>query len=303
MVPEEQRNIGYSVQSFLINAGAVVGSLLPFLLTWLGVSNTPDVGAGEKVAPTVIWAFYFGGGALLLTVLITAFTTREYPPAEYEQYHDITAEEKSKKSFLTLLKEIPDTMWRLAVVQFFSWFALFLLWVYTTDGIAQNVWGTLPEDKTSASYNEAGNWVGVIFAVYSFTAALYSILIPRIAGAIGRKKTYMISLLLGAAGLVSMVFVKNQNDLIFSMVGIGIAWAAILSMPFAILSSALPASKMGVYMGLFNATVTIPQIAAGLTGGIILLLLGKEAILMLGVAGISMALAGVSVIFVKEHKR
>lgn len=301
MVSEDQRNIGYSIQSFLINAGAVIGSLLPFILTWLGVRNAPDTAIGEKVAPTVIWAFYFGGGALLLTVLVTAFTTKEYPPAEYEQYHQITAEEKSHKSLMTLIRDIPSTMWRLAIVQFFSWFALFLLWVYTTDGVAQNVWGTSPDDKTSVMYNEAGNWVGVIFAIYSLTAALYSILIPRIAKRIGRKRTYMISLLAGAIGLLSMVFIKDQYGLILSMLGIGIAWAAILSMPFAILSAALPASKMGVYMGLFNATVTIPQIAAGLTGGVILILLGKEAILMLGVAGLSMAIAGVSVVFVKEH--
>jgi maltose/moltooligosaccharide transporter len=303
MVSEEQRTVGYSVQSFLINTGAVIGSLLPFLLTWLGVSNKPDVEAGEKVASTVIWAFYFGGAALLVTVLVTAFTTREYPPKEYEQYHNITQEEKSHKSFFSLLKDIPETMWRLAIVQFFSWFALFLLWVYTTDGVAQNVWGTAADDKTSGMYNAAGNWVGVIFAVYSLTAALYSMLIPRIAARIGRKGTYMISLAAGALGLISMVFIHNQYVLLFSMIGIGIAWAAILSMPFAILSAALPASKMGVYMGLFNATVTIPQIAAGLLGGVILIALGKDAILMLGVAGLSMALASLAVWFVKEYRK
>ncbi|MFN8206160.1 MAG: SLC45 family MFS transporter [Bacteroidales bacterium] len=303
MVGEDQRTVGYSVQSFLINTGAVIGSLLPFVLTWLGVSNTPDVAAGEKVAPTVIWAFYFGGAALLVTVLVTAFTTREYPPAEYEQYHNITQEEKSHKSFMSLLRDIPSTMWRLAIVQFFSWFALFLLWVYTTDGVAQNVWGTAPDDKTSGMYNAAGNWVGVIFAVYSLTAALYSVLIPRIAARMGRKRTYMISLAAGALGLISMVFIHNQYALLLSMVGIGIAWAAILSMPFAILSAALPASKMGVYMGLFNATVTIPQIAAGLLGGVILIALGKDAILMLGVAGLSMALASLAVWFVKEYQK
>jgi maltose/moltooligosaccharide transporter len=303
MVGEDQRTVGYSVQSFLINTGAVIGSLLPFVLTWLGVSNTPDTAAGEKVAPTVIWAFYFGGAALLVTVLVTAFTTKEYPPKEYEQYHNITQEEKSHQSLLSLIRDIPSTMWRLAIVQFFSWFSLFLLWVYTTDGVAQNVWGTAPDDKTSGMYNAAGNWVGVIFAVYSLTAAIYSILIPRIAARIGRKRTYMISLAAGALGLISMVFIHNQYTLLISMVGIGIAWAAILSMPFAILSAALPASKMGVYMGLFNATVTIPQIAAGLLGGIILIALGKSAILMLGIAGLSMAIASFTVWFVKEYQK
>lgn len=298
MVSEEQRNIGYSIQSFLINTGAVVGSFLPFILTWLGVANVPA--PGEKVAPTVIWAFYFGGTILLITVLITAFTTKEYPPEEYEQYHRITAEEKSHHSFLSILKDIPVTMWRLAIVQFFSWFALFLLWVYTTDGVAQHVWGTLPQDKTSAAYNEAGNWVGVIFGIYSLIAAIYSVFIPRIASKLGRKGTYMLSLCAGSIGLISMVFIHNQYGLILSMLGIGIAWAAILAMPYAILSAALPASKMGVYMGLFNATITIPQIAAGLSGGLILTLLGKQAISMLGVAGISMLIAALAVFFVRD---
>lgn len=300
MVSEEQRNIGYSIQSFLINTGAVVGSFLPFILTWLGVANVPA--PGQKVAPTVIWAFYFGGTILLITVLITAFTTKEYPPAEYEQYHRITAEEKSHRSFFSILKDIPVTMWRLAIVQFFSWFALFLLWVYTTDGVAQHVWGTLPQDKTSAAYNEAGNWVGVIFGIYSLIAAIYSVFIPRIASKFGRKGTYMLSLCAGSIGLISMIFIHNQYGLILSMLGIGIAWAAILAMPYAILSAALPASKMGVYMGLFNATITIPQIAAGLSGGLILTLLGRQAISMLGVAGISMLIAALTVIFVRESK-
>lgn len=299
MVSEKQRNIGYSIQSFLINTGAVIGSMLPFVLTWLGVSNIPA--PGEKVASTVIWSFYFGGGVLLLSVLWTSFRTREYPPEEYAQYHQITEEEKSKKSFLSLLKDIPMTMWRLSIVQFFSWFALFMMWVYTTSGVAQNVWHTVPGDSTSAAYNEAGNWVGVIFAGYSLFGALFSVVMARLANKFGRKKVYMLSLLAGGIGLFSMIFIQNQYGLIISMVGVGIAWAAILAMPYAILSAALPASKMGVYMGIFNATITIPQIAAGLLGGVILTLVGGKAILMLGVAGLAMILAGVSVVFVKEY--
>jgi maltose/moltooligosaccharide transporter len=299
MVSEEQRNIGYSVQSFLINAGAVVGSALPFVLTWLGVSNTPI--EGHKVAPSVIWAFYFGGGALLLTVLWTTFFTKEYPPAEYEQYHSISKEEKTGNSISSLIMGIPITMWRLAIVQFFSWFALFLMWVYTTSGVAQNVWHTIPADSKSGAFNEAGNWVGIIFAAYSLFAALFSMVMARLATRFGRKTVYMLSLLLGGAGLISMIFIHNQYILLLSMLGIGISWAAILAMPYAILSASLPASKMGVYMGLFNATITIPQITAGLLGGVILTFLGGKAILMLGVAGLSMVLAGLSVYFVKEH--
>lgn len=298
MVSEKQRNIGYSIQSFLINTGAVIGSLLPFVLTWLGVANTPA--EGEKVAPTVIWAFYFGGGILLLTVLITSFTTKEYPPTEFEQYNNITAEEKTHKSLKSIVKDIPPTMWELAIVQFFSWFALFLMWVYTTSGIAQNVWHADPKDSTSLAFNEAGNWVGVIFAAYSLFAALFSIIMARIATKFGRKPTYMASLFAGGIGLLSMVFIHNQYGLIVSMIGVGIAWAAILAMPYTILSAALPASRMGIYMGLFNATITIPQICAGLFGGLILTATGGKAIMMLGVAGISMVLAGLGVVFVKE---
>jgi maltose/moltooligosaccharide transporter len=299
MVSEEQRNAGYSVQSFLINAGAVIGSLLPFVLTWIGISNTPA--PGEKVAPTVIWAFYLGGGALLLSVLWTSFTTKEYPPEEYRKYNQLKKEEIRKSSFLSLLKEIPVTMWRLAIVQFFSWFALFLMWVYTTPGIAQNVWATSAADSTSAAYNEAGNWVGVIFAVYSLFGALFSLIMARLANRLGRKTIYMSSLLAGGIGLLSMIFIQNQYGLIISMIGVGIAWAAILAMPYAILSAALPADKMGVYMGIFNATITIPQIAAGLLGSIVLTLVGGQAIFMLGVAGLSMVIAGLSVVFVKEY--
>ena len=299
MVPEEQRNKGYATQSFLINTGAIIGSLLPFLLTWMGVANIPA--PGEKVASTVIWSFYFGGAVLLLTVLWTAFTTKEYPPAEYKEYHHMP-EVTEKTSFVKTVRNMPFTMVSLAMVQFFSWFALFIMWVYTTSGIAQHVWNTSVGDSTSAAFNDAGNWVGVIFAVYSFFAALYSLALAKIANTFGRKPTYLISLIAGGIGLLSMVFITNKYGLIFSMIGVGIAWAAILAMPYAILSVSLPPSKMGVYMGIFNATITIPQITAGILGGVILKFVGGSAILMLGVAGISMIIAGVCVTFVKEHK-
>lgn len=298
VVSDEQRNLGYSVQSFLINTGAVIGSLLPFALDWFGVANTPAPGA--KVAPTVIWAFYFGGGCLLVSVLWTALTTKEYPPEEYARYHGITpAESKAKESFLQVLKATPNTMWRLGIVQFFSWFALFMMWVYTTSAIAENVWHTLPTDSTSAAFNEAGNWVGIIFAAYSVCAAIFAVFMSKLANKFGRKSVYMWSLLLGGIGLISMVFIHDKYTLLFAMVGIGIAWSAILAMPYAILSAALPASKMGVYMGIFNATITIPQIAAGILGGVILAFVGGNAVMMLGVAGVSMLIAAASVIFVK----
>ena len=289
MVPESQRNKGYAIQSFLINTGAVVGSILPFVLTWIGVANEP--GPGQKVAPTVIWAFYFGGGALLLSVLWTSFRTKEYPPEEYAKNNNIDTEEKVKMSFWDLLKNIPATMWQLSVTQFFSWFSLFLMWVYTTQGIAQNIWHTI--DPKSKDFNEAGNWTGVIFAAYSVFAALYSLVLTPLADKFGRKNTYMLSLIAGGLGLLSMMFINDKNLLFIPMIGVGIAWAAILALPYAILSSSLPARQTGVYMGIFNATITIPQIAAGLLGGIALRLLNDNAINVIALAGCSMILAGI----------
>ncbi len=290
MVPDEQRNIGYSIQSFLINTGAVVGSLLPFLLTWWGIANMP--GPGEKVAPTVIWSFYIGGASLLLSVLWTSFRTKEYPPKEYAAYNNLTEEEQKEKiPFLTLLAKTPREMLELAVTQFFSWFALFLMWVYTTNGIAQSIWGTT--DAKSEDFNEAGNWTGVIFAAYSVFAALFSLVITPLANKYGRKNIYMLSLLCGGLGLLSMMFIKDKYLLFVPMIGVGIAWAAILALPYAILSSSLPPKQTGVYMGIFNATITIPQIAAGLLGGVLLSSFGGNAISMIMLAGVSMLIAGI----------
>ncbi len=294
MVSDKQRNKGYAIQSFLINAGAVVGSLLPYALTWLGVLNEPA--PGQKVAPTVIWSFYFGGGALLLSVLWTSFRTKEYPPEEYAKYNNLEEDNSPKMSFMDLLKNIPTTMWQLSVTQFFSWFSLFLMWVYTTQGLAQNIWHCLPTDSKSASFNDAGNWTGVIFASYSVFAALYSLVLTRLTDKFGSKNTYMISLIAGGVGLISMMFVHDvadKNLLFFSMIGIGMAWASILALPYSILSSSLPARQTGVYMGIFNATITIPQIAAGLLGGFVLTFMGDKAINVIGLSGASMIIAGV----------
>jgi maltose/moltooligosaccharide transporter len=289
MVPDSQRNKGYSIQSFLINAGAVVGSLLPFILTSMGVANEPA--EGQKVAPTVVWSFYFGGAVLLLSVLWTSFRTKEYPPEEYAKFNNISEEKEEKQSFMQLLINIPTAMWQLAVTQFFSWFSLFLMWVYTTQGIAQHIWGVT--DPKSKEFNEAGNWTGVIFAAYSVFAALYSLILTPLADKFGRKNTYALSLLAGGIGLISMMFIEDKNMHFVSMVGVGIAWAAILAMPYAILSSSLPPKQTGVYMGIFNITITVPQIAAGLLGGVALSLLNEQAINVIGLSGVSMLLAGI----------
>jgi maltose/moltooligosaccharide transporter len=290
MLPENQRNLGYSIQSFLINLGAIVGSILPFVLTYMGVANAPS--GDNNVAPTVIWAYYIGGATLLLAVLWTAFRTKEYPPEEYAEYNKLEDTEVVNKSMWTLIKTAPKTMYQLAVTQFFSWFALFLMWVYTTNGIAETIWQTT--DTKSLAFNEAGNWTGIIFAVYSVFAALFSLAITPLAAKYGRINVYALSLLTAGVGLISVMYITDKYWLFVAMIGVGIGWAAILALPYSILSSKLPARETGVYMGLFNATITIPQIAAGLLGGVMLLAIGGSNVGMLGVAGASMLLASLS---------
>ena len=301
MVNDDQRNLGYSLQSALINFGAVFGSLLPWILTKCGIANVPA--PGEKVADSVIWSFYIGGAILLLSVLWTVFKTKEYAPKEHALYNkiDLDAEvKKEKTSIIKLITTAPKIFWQLGFVQFFSWFALFLMWVYTTRAIANQVWGPDALDAKSIGFNEAGDWTGVLFAFYSAIAAIYSLLIPSIAKSIGRKKTYSFSLLMGGLGLISMFLIEDKNLLLLSMIGVGFAWAAILAMPYAMLSGSLPADKMGVYMGLFNATITLPQIAAGLLGSTLIALFGGFPMAIIVIAGASMLIAGLGVIFIKE---
>lgn len=310
MTPNEQRNVGYSVQSFLINCGAVIGSALPFVLTLMGISNVGDAG---EVAPSVIWSFYIGGSMLLLSVLVTVLKTKEYAPEEYEAYKNITKEDKEKKeNFWQLLKSTPKAMRQLSLVQLCSWFPLFLLWVYSTTAISQHYFG-VPIDYNASentdqalrsAFDQAGNWVGLCFAIYSMVAAIYSIFLPRLVSLTSRKTIYSVSLLLGGLSFISMFFMTNHYYLLLSMVGIGVAWAAILSMPYAILSGVLPAKRMGVYMGLFNLTVVVPQILSGIVGGPILnLFFNNQAIYVLVLAGIIMIFGAISVWFVKSAEK
>lgn len=313
MVPDEQRTLGYSVQSLLINTGAVIGSVLPYFLTnILGVQNTAPSG---QVPHSVIWSFYIGGAILLCSVIWTVFRTKEYTPKEYCEQNNLdytvwSNRKKEKKTigeklrnFIHLFSEMPPMMAKLAIVQFFSWFALYLMWVYTTPAVAQHVYGTAIGDSTSDLYQEAGNWVGVLFGAYSFFAALFSIVMTRLASTIGRKTTYSLALALGGLGYLSMYLFNTPGMLIISMAGIGIAWAAILAMPYSLLSESLPADKMGVYMGIFNFTIAGPQIISGLVGGAILKsFFDNHAIYMLVVCGISMLLGACSVMLIKTKK-
>jgi maltose/moltooligosaccharide transporter len=339
MVPSEQRTLGYSIQALLINIGAVIGSILPFVLTnVIGLENSAPKG---EVAPTVTWAFYLGASALFLTVLWTVVRTKEYSPEDYNRYKNITpAAPAPKKSlavrlgnFWQLFIQMPKTMRQLALVQFFSWFALFIMWVYTTPAITQYIWGIdakwfdatylhsigdIPADIAAAK-GAAGDWVGIIFAAYSLFAAFFSIVLTRIARHLGRKLTYSLSLLAGGAGYISFLFFQNPElvnvnlgitavvvpqgalNLLIPMIGIGIAWAAILAMPYAILAGSLPADKTGVYMGIFNFTIAAPQIVSGLLAGQILKhVFNNEAIYILVLAGGAMILGAISVVFVQD---
>jgi len=288
-------------RAFLINVGAVIGSALPFILTATGIANVAPEG---EVAPSVIWSFYIGGSLLLLSVLVTVFKTKEHAPKEFEEYNNITEEDKTKKeNFFKLVLNMPKTMKQLSIVQLFSWFPLFLMWVYSTSAIAQHYWGTDINDTSSVAYNEAGNWVGICFAAYSLFAAFFSILMPSLIRKTSRKTVYSVALFLGGLGYISTYFFGNQYMLLVSMLGIGIAWAAILSMPYAILSGSIPAKRMGIYMGLFNLTVVIPQIISGLFGGQILkVFFHGQAIYILVLAGVIMMLGAFSVYFVKDIK-
>lgn len=199
---------------------------------------------------------------------------------------------------------MPATMRQLGLVQFFSWFALFSMWVFTTPALAQHVWGLSADDRSSATFNEAGDYVGVIFGVYNLVAAIFAMALPVIAAKVGRKRTHAINLTLGGLGLMSIVLITSPEMkwlLNLSMIGVGIAWASILAMPYAILAGSIPARKMGVYMGIFNFFITFPQIVNGVFGGpLVKFLYGGHAIYALVTAGALMILGAVSVLFVKD---
>lgn len=354
----DQRTLGFSMQSFFIGIGAVVGSAMPYIFSnWLGISNT----APEGVIPdSVKWSFYLGAAVFLLAVLWTVFRSFEYSPEELEAFEDnkeaevaeITPEEnqerisklmkygigltlvggilsyllfqwelkkelyvvsfgllivgilfalasllrrsKGKNGFVVIMTDllyIPKTMKQLAWVQFFSWFALFSMWIYTTQAVTSHIYGTT--DSNSQLYNDGADWVTVLFASYNAIAALVAFLLPVLAKKTSRKITHLIALVMGGLGLISMYFITDPNLLIISMVGVGIAWASVLSVPYAILTGALPAGKMGYYMGVFNFFIVIPQmVAASVLGFLVAQFFDSEPIYAIIVGGVSMILAG-----------
>ena len=305
----DQRTAGFSIQTALIGFGAVIGSWLPYALTnWFGVSNETVAGV---VPSNLIWSFVVGAVMLIISILVTVVTTKEYSPEElhaFENEHQdtdslkIPVEEKS--SLLDILedfKKMPTTMRQLSWVQFFSWFGLFGMWVFATPAIAQHIYGLPITDSSSSAYQDAGDWIGILFGIYNLVSAFYAFALPYIAKKIGRKRTHSISLIIGGLGLLSIYIMPDKNWLIVSMIGIGIAWASILAMPYAILAGSISPKKMGVYMGIFNFFIVIPQIINALIGGpLIKYAYGDQAIFALVMSGVSFLIAAALVSKVKD---
>lgn len=299
-LPDSQRTAGFSIQTFLIGVGAIIGSAFPWMLTnWFNISNKADDGI---VADNVKWAFYLGAAVFIAAILITVFKTKEYPPDEYEKFHGKNEDQhEGLLSIFSDFTKMPKTMRQLGLVQFFSWFALFGMWVFTNDAVATHTYGLSIEDKSSDAYRNAGDWVGILFSVYNAVSAIWALCLPLIASKIGRKKTHALSLVCGGLGLISFYFFKDPQLLIVSMVGVGIAWASILAMPYVILSSSIPAGKMGIYMGIFNIFITFPQILNGLIGGpMVKNVYNNQPIYAIVLAGIFMLCAAISVIYVYD---
>lgn len=299
---DKQRTLGFSIQTFLIGIGAVLGSWLPYIMfNYFGVSSSAPQG---MVADNVTYSFYIGAAVFMICILITVLFSKEYAPAEYELYHGKVEHEKARFSDILIdFKKMPRTMRQLGLVQFFSWFALFSMWVFTTPAIAHHVYGLSIDDTSSDQFRDAQNWTGIIFGVYNGVSAIYALLLPKIASLLGKKKTHALSLIAGGIGLISMYFADDKSDLILSMIGVGFAWASILAMPYAILAGNIPSGKMGVYMGIFNFFITIPQIVNGVIGGpIVSSIYENNAIYAIVLAGIFMFCAALSVLYVQENK-
>ena len=301
MVNEKQKTTAYSIQSFLCNAGSLLGYLFPIFFTWIGIANE----APEGVVPdSVVYSFYVGAAILILCVLYTFLRVKEMPPKEYAEFHGIdlqNQEKKSDKGLMKLLVEAPKTFWTVGLVQFFCWAAFLYMWNYTNGAIAVNCWGVDMAVKgaaASAGYQAAGNWVGVLFAIQAVGSILWATVLPRFKSV---KTGYVVSLLIGAVGFASVMFLHNQYALFVSYFLIGFAWAAMLALPFTLLTNALEGSPyMGSYLGLFNCTICLPQIVAAATGGLVLRLVGDSQPAMLLMAGIYLVVGAVCVRFIKK---
>ena len=293
MVNEKQKAKAYSIQSFLCNAGSVMGYIFPFLFTFLGIKNVAEKGV---VPDSVIWSFYIGAAILILCVIYTTMKVKEWNPQQYAIYNGVTDQkeekaEEEKANWLTLLMKAPSTFWKVGVVQFFCWAGFLYLWNYSTGAIAETVWSTT--DPKSAEFQEAGNWVGILFAVQAVGSVLWAVVLPLFKNS---KVAYAISLLIGGIGFAMIPYLHDQYLQFIPFLMIGAGWAAMLAMPFTFVTNALQGyGHMGAYLGLFNGTICIPQIVAALCGGHLLHLVGSHQSNMMVVAGILLVCGAVFV--------
>ena len=298
MVNEKQKAKAYSIQSFLCNAGSVVGFLFPFFFTWIGLKNV----APEGVVPdSVIWSFYVGAAILILCVIYTVSNVKEWNPQEYAMYNGIAAKSEESDSsegsgnWITLLKNAPATFWHVGLVQFFCWSALLYMWTYVVDAVSATVWGTT--DPSTEAYQVAGNWTGVLYAIQAMGSVVWATVLPRFKNT---KMAYAVSLLLGGIGFALIPFCPDKYLQIVPFLLIGCAWAAMLAMPFTFVTNALQGyGHMGAYLGLFNGTICLPQIVAALCGGTILHMVGSHQENMMIVAGVLLIIGSVCVHFIK----
>ncbi len=293
MVNEEQKAKAYSIQSFLCNAGSVVGFLFPFILTWIGIKNV----APEGVVPdSVIWSFYIGAAILILCVIYTTSKVKEWDPKEYEEYNGAGEDKQDKADWISLLKNAPSTFWKVGLVQFFCWAALLYMWTYVVDAVAETVWNTT--DSTSEEYQVAGNWTGVLYAIQAMGSVVWATILPRFKNT---KMAYACSLFLGGLGFALIPFVPNQYAQIVPFLLIGCAWAAMLAMPFTFVTNALQGyGHMGAYLGLFNGTICLPQIIAAICGGSILHIVGGHSSTMMIVSGVLLVIGSCCVSLIKK---
>ena len=297
MVNEKQKGLAYSIQSFLCNAGSVVGFLFPFVLTWLGFQNEAPEG---EIPESVTWSYYLGAAILILCVIYTFAKVKEMPPKEYAEYHGIKEEKNEKKeNIFTLLVHAPKVFWTVGLVQFFCWAAFMYMWTYNAGAVAEQAFGWNPSDGTaSLVYQEAGNWNGILFAVQAVGSVLWAIVLPMFRN---RRFGYFISLVIGGIGFISTLFIADKWLLFVSYFLVGTAWAAMLAMPFTILTNSISGKHMGAYLGLFNGTITLPQIVAAALGGAVFGLLGGSSQLnMIVLAGVLLLIGGLCVFFIKE---
>ncbi|HEY4205161.1 MAG TPA: MFS transporter [Puia sp.] len=300
---EDQYTSGFVMQSLMIGLGGCIASALPWIMTnWLHVKNTAASGI---IPDNVKWSFYIGAFFFLGAVLYTVFTSGEYPPVDIPEKEKVKEERKGfgggVSEIFAAIAHMPRRMKALALVQFFTWPGLFLMWFYYSTAVARNVFGA--HSETEALYSEGRDFAGLTLAYYNVVTFVFALILPFIAGRLGRKATHSLCLLCGAVGLISVAFVSNKYMLYGCMTGVGIAWASILSMPYAMLSGVLPANKIGVYMGIFNFFIVLPEIIASLGFGWVMKhLLHNDRLLAVQIGGVLMVLAALICYVIVDEK-